>query len=468
MITIGPKKSKPYFWLLITIVLSLASPKTLKAQEEKVITLDHAIRMALEHDYQAKIAKNDLEKAKLVVKGKVIDALPKIEVGAEQGENLTTGSDLQNATVTVTETIPTNFQLYGKKTASEREISKWGQQSSEAEYRISRAELTYNTISLYHSAVKAKRLVDYQEAAVKNAQAEAEYANTQLGLGKITKVDQLTAETDLAKARFELESSRQEYLVNLKQLAQQIGVKDYRLLRLDQTVTSRPVIDVSDYEQLKATALKQRLELEKTRLTVKEAEQELAKAINTGLPNLSLAYQNRDREESSNLEYDFLNGDLSWTAAWQKDYQDDITNGSNDDVFGSSKRQYKLKLSWELGFGGNKNQIQQVAYTLENAKLAELQSTEDIIAEVDAAASAYELALQKIAQAEQGTALYQKDLELTKLKYQLGKATSFQVTDAELKLLNAQVESDNANSDLEIAAEKLRLKLGELYDYPSK
>lgn len=463
MLTIKPINSKLYFWLLFSIVLLLASTNTLKAQEETAINLEQAVRMALEHDYQVRIAKNDLEKAKLVVKGTVIDALPKMGIEAEKGQNLSTGADLQNTSVTVTETIPTNFQLYGKKTVSELEVSKWGQQTSEAEYLISRADIIYNTVSLYFNAVKAKRLLDYQEAAVKNSQVEAEYAKTQLGLGKITKVTQLTAENDLAKARYEMESSRQEYLVNLKQLAQQIGVKDYRSLSLDQTVTSQPAIDVTDHEQLQTAALKQRLELQKTQVTVKEAEQELAKAINEGLPSLSLAYQNRSREKSYNLEYDFLNGDLSWTAAWQQDYLDDINYGNSDDIFGAEKRQYKLKLSWELGFGGNKNQIQQAAYTLKNAKLAELQSIEDITAEVDEAVSAYELAVLKISQAEQGIGLYQKDLELTKLKHQLGTVTSFEVTDAELKLLNAQVEANNANSDLRIAAEKLRLKLGELY-----
>jgi outer membrane protein TolC len=47
-------------------------------------------------------------------------------------------------------------------------------------------------------------------------------------------------------------------------------------------------------------------------------------------------------------------------------------------------------------------------------------------------------------------------------------ATSFQVKDAELKLAAAKMEIDNALCDLRVAAEKLRLALGELYEYPSK
>lgn len=467
MTTIRPVKSKLLLWLLFLMILSLAANNALTAQGETVINLDQAVRMALEHDYQMRIARNDLAKANLVVKGKVIDALPKMELGAEKGKNLSTDADLQNTSVTVTETIPTNFQLYGKKTASPVEVSKWGRQTSEAEYLISSAEVKYNTVALYLNAVKAKGLLDYQEAAVENGQAKAENAKTQLSLGKITKVAQLTTENDLAKARYELESSRQEYLVLLKQLAQQIGVKDYRSLHLDQAITTQPVMEIIDQEQLQAAALKQRLELQKTQVTVREAEQELAQAINAGLPVLSLAYQNRSREESYNLEYDFLNGDLSWTGAWQKDYLDDINYGGSDDIFGSDKRQYKLKLSWGLDFGSVKNQIEQARYTLENAKFAHLQAVEEIMAEVDEALSGYELAVLKYNQAGQGINLYQKDLELTKLKYHLGTVTAFAVRDAELNLLSAQVERDNANLDLQIAAVKLRLKLGELYDYPS-
>lgn len=469
MITIEPFKPKRYFWLLFSMVLTLiCSNIAVSAQGETVLNLDQAVRMALEHDYQMRIARNDLAKANLVVKGKVIDALPKMELGVEKGKNLSTDAELQNASVTVKETIPTNFQLYGKKTASPVEVSKWGRQASEAEYLISRAEVKYNTISLYLNAVKAKRILDYREAAVENARAKAENAKTQLSLGKITKVAQLTAENDLAKARYELESSRQEYLLLLKELAQQIGVKDYRSLSLDQALTTQPVMEIIDGEQLQAAALKQRLELQKTQVTVKEAEQGLAQAINAGLPVLSLAYQNRSREESYNLEYDFLNGDLSWTGAWQKDYLDDINYGGSDEVFGSDKRQYKLKLSWGLDFGSDKNQIEQARYTLENAQLTHLQANEEIMAEVAEALSGYELAVLKYNQAGQGIDLYQKDLELTKLKYQLGTVTAFEVRDAELNLLNAQLERDNAYLDLEIAAAKLRLKSGESYDNPSK
>lgn len=467
MVSVQPNRLKLYQWLLFSIVLSMVFSDTLKAQEEMAINLDQAVQMALDHDYQARIARNSLEKAKLVVKEKVIDALPQIQVGAEKGENLSSNTDLQNASLAVTETIPTNLQLYGKKTASELEVSKWGQQTSEAEYRISRAAIIYNTVSLFFNTVKAKRLLDYQEKAVANAQINADQAKVQLSLGKITKVTQLTVENDLAKARYELENNRQSYLVNLKQLAREIGIKNYLSLCLDQT-TTQPVIDITDYESLKTNALAKRLELVKSQIAVKEAEQEMAKVYNNGLPNLSLAYQNRSREESYNLEYDFLNGDFSWTAAWQQDYLDDVTYGDNDDVFGTSKRQYKLKLSWDLSLGGTKNKIQQAAYSLESAKLAHLQSIEDISAAVDEAASAYELAVLKAARAEQGMALYQKDLELTKLKYELGSATSFQVKEAELKLANAGLETDNANYDLQIAAVKLRLELGELYDYPSK
>jgi outer membrane protein TolC len=437
------------------------------ARDEVVIDLDQAIEMALHHEYQEKIARNNLEKAKLVVKEKFIDTLPKINLGAEKGENLSSGADLQNTSLTVTETIPTDLRLYGRKTASESEIAKWGLQASEADYRISRAQIVYDTISLYLNTVKAERKLVHQETAVVIATEKAEHAKVQLSLGKITKVDQLTAENDLAKARYELESNRQGYLGNLKRLAQKIGINDYRSLRLDQSVGTTE-IDVTNYEELLAKALETRLELLKTRIAVKEAEQELAKTINRTLPALSLAYQNRSREESYNLEYDFLSGNFNWTAAWQQDYLDDLNYGGNDDVFGASKRQYKLKLSWSFGFGDLKNQIQQGTYTLENAKLAHLQSVEAISAEIDEALSGYELAVSKRTQAEQGLELYRKDLELTRLKSELGMATSFQVKDAELKLAAAKMEIDNALCDLRVAAEKLRLALGELYEYPSK
>ena len=125
-------KFRLYFYLLMLITLILIC-SVIQAQDEVAIDLDQAIGMALEHDYQEKIAVNNLEKAKLMVKEKFINTLPKINLGAEKGENLSSGADLQNTSLTITETIPTNLRLYGKKTASEWEISKWGLRASEAD-----------------------------------------------------------------------------------------------------------------------------------------------------------------------------------------------------------------------------------------------------------------------------------------------------------------------------------------------
>jgi len=465
----NPRSLKIKFYLILpmVVILTLIGVNQAEAQDETEINLDLAIQMAVRHDYELKSAQNDQEKAKLAVKQQVIATLPQIDLGAETGHDLEKSDNFQNASVTVQETIPTEWRFYGQKIASGKETAQWDQQNSEDEYLISRAEVIYNAISLYFEAIKAERLLKYQEAAVNNAQATAEYAAKQLSLGKITKVTQLTEENDLAKACYELESNRQDYRLALKKLAQQIGVNDYQAIKLNYTV-ARVDMDVKEYEQLRTEALQKRLELHQNKIAVKQAESDLAEVVNEKLPGLNLGYQNRTEKQSYNLDYNFLTGEFSWTAAWQESYLDDVDRSGSDDVFGYTRSRFTLELSWSFDFGSVKNQIQQATYTLENAKLDYLQSVQDITAEVDEAISGYELAVSNVALTQQALPLYQKELELKKLQLNLGMVTALEVAEAELNLANAQVEVDNAGDDLLVAAEKLKLSLGELYDYPVK
>lgn len=464
MAEVRPNGAKWRIWLAIALSISLGNMAGQMAQAETVqkIDLNQAIQMALNHDYEVRMGKNDLEKANLVIREKVIGRLPQATIGAEAGKDLVRDKDIKNTTLTVQQTIPAKFQLYGEKTASEEEIATWEQQNTDATYKILRAEVVYKTISLYLNALKAQRWVSYYETAVDTEETAAEQARRQLDLGKITKVTQLTAENDLAKARYNLESKRQDYQVALKQLAQQIGVTDYRSLQLDPDVAPL-TMDVQDHQKLHDQAIAKRLEMRQKQIAIQNAEQSLADALNQRLPALTLGYINRSKKENYSLEYDFLNAEFNWSAALQQSYDNSNGSSSISDTFGSNRERIQLGLSWTLDFGSAKNKAQQAAYELENAKLDQLLKAQDIVAEVDSAISQYELAVANVTLSEQAIPLYQKEVELEQLKFKMAAATAVDVAEAELNLKNAQVTLENAQYDLRLAVENLRLKLGELY-----
>lgn len=453
--------------VFLGLMVILLAANRVGAEGQRVLDLDKAITLALENDSQVLAARYDLEKAKLAVRQEEIKTLPQISLVGEHGYVWDPSQQEQNLTIQLQEVLPTGLRLYGEKTATAVEVSRWDQAAKEKAYQLKRAEVRYNTTVLYCNVLKAKRAVAYREEAAKNAREAAEEAKKQLALGKITKTDQLKAENDLAQANYELEKSRREYALALQKLANQIGVTDPGSLVLDERLPADPLAGL-DYRQLKGEALPKRLEVQQAAITVQKAEQALAQAKNQSLPVLKLTYQNRNRTYSYGLDYSFLTGELTGTAAWQAEESSSgrgLTSGL-EDLFGTAASTIVLELSYSLDFGSAQNRVQQELYNVESAKKNLEQLYRDLALEIDQAISDYELAAAQLKVKQEALPFYQKNVELAQLKLKLGKATSREVSQAELSLLSAQMEVDNAYCDLLTAAEKVKLALGELYDRP--
>jgi outer membrane protein TolC len=447
--------------------LTLAFSGWVRANPAEPIDLNQAIERALRVDTQVATAGNELEKSKLAVAQESIANLPSATLEGSGRQDLLSDQEQQNYRVQVQQTIPTGFHLYGQNLAGGKEAARWSQQSSESEYRIQRATVVCNTINYYLAVLKAERDLRSKAAALEYASRDAVYAKEQLALGKITKTTQLTAENSLAQARYNLEKSRQELRLARKKLANQIGAADPNALQLAEISGPGAAAEIP-LEQAQQAALERRLELQKYRIALRQAEQDLATAKNEGLPSLNLSYQDRNEQQSNGVNYNFLDGDLTWLAAWQGENDSERVNqgsGPFEDqyVFGKSRRYLTLKLTWTLDFGSAASKVKQAEYTLDSAKQTLLQSSRDIALEVEQALSDYDLAASNLAMLKEAIPLQEKALELKRLELELGKASRLAVSKAELDLESARSEVEKAAYDLEIAAAKLKLATGELY-----
>jgi outer membrane protein TolC len=173
--------------------------------------------------------------------------------------------------------------------------------------------------------------------------------------------------------------------------------------------------------------------------------------------------------QSFDAQYDFLSGDVSWSTAWQKSYSDNdndnsMENFNSEDIFGDKRKKIELKLSWDLDFGGAANETKQAYYAVESAKRNLEQSSRDIALAIDAAIADYESALVTLDNNKAGIPLYEKTLELSKLQSKMGMATAIDLKKAKLDLESARADVATATCALLIAAQKLKLELGLLYD----
>jgi outer membrane protein len=440
-------------------------PAVIHAETDNIITLKQAVEMALKNDLKLELAQNDIKKAQMALKQEIIKIYPQFTVEDSLGWNLNDIGEFPNSlTVTVKEALPTKFNIYGKKVPNNIEVAAWDLLSNESQLQIAQANVIYNTISLYLNALKTGKSMTLQEVTVKNNQTSLMLAKEQLKMGKITKPTELKAENDLANAVYNLEKSRSDYNLVLRQLGNQIGLKEVNVLKLVD-VSEEMLPDVINWQQLETQASQKREELKQSQITIQKSERQLAQMQNQALPDLNLSYNNATGDKTWNfgVNYSFLSGNINGTV--KKTFSNSVIlpNPGETDI-----NTFALKFSWSADFGTAKNQIEQAKLGLENAINSRKQTLQGIEWDIEQARANYELARQKLDINEQAIAFYQKQMEIALLQYKLGSVTQLEVANNEANLLQAQLQVTNSKYDLLLAYQKLRLACGDLYQFGDK
>ena len=428
------------------------------ADTANTINLSQAVDMALKYDFQVATAQSNLQKTKLALKQEVIKIYPQASVENTLKYDLNNNKFPDDFTVTIKETYPTKYNLYGEKIPTSVEAAVWDQLSIESQLQITQANVVYNTVTLYINALKAKQSIPLLELTVKNSQAALTLAQAQLKLGQITKPTELKAANDLANANFNLEKGRSDYNMALRQLGNQLGIKDpsgLELAELPENMTAtRESAQSIDWEQLKTEALQKRLELKQAQITIQKAERQLAQMQNQALPDLNISFNSgsMDQTWSCSIGYSFLNGNINGNA--RKTFTNSGSPITNN---------FALKFTWNGDFGTADNQIEQAKLGLDNATNSEKQTLQMIEWDLEQARANYELAQEKLKNNEQMIPFYQKQLEIKRLQYQQGSVTQLDVANNEAALIQAQLQAAGSKYDLVSAYEKLQLVSGALY-----
>lgn len=455
----------------LVLAFSIALPLMANAEEKATLTLDQAITAALKNDFQVVTARNNLEKAKLAVRKEILNTYPQAVINDSLGQDLISGKSGNSLTITIKETYPTKFNLYGKKVPTAIETALWDQLSSELQLKITAANVTNTAVSNYINILKARQNLKLQESVVKNSQGALSIAQEQLKQGQITKPTELKAENDLANAQYTLEKNRSDYQMALEQLGNQIGIDDVSGLNLAE-ISMDQIPQQLDLAQLKTEAAQKRLELRQERINVQKAERQLAMDQNKTLPqlNFSYDYNNSDGTLSMNVNYGLLSGDITGNLTGSSNDSNisiptptpGLGPGSREDP-NKQKNTFTLNMTWNLDFGTAKNQAQQSKITLENAQNSEKEKLEGVLWELQQAHSNFVFALKKAELNEDALPFYQKQLEIKRLQVKIGTATQLELAQTETDLLQAQVQLVNARYDLMAAYKKVQLSAGELY-----
>lgn len=166
---------------------------------QKPLSLEDALKIALENNYDLKKAAFNRDKA-VIEADQAQDSADKIN--ERKGLNLSQAQ---------TKYVSEKQKVEAKKVA-------------EANYRVAVETMNLSVQSAYYAALQAKDLVTVNDAALDRAQKQLETSEASFNVGTVAKVDVLAAQVGVANAKAQLVIARNNYEVEEINLKRIIGL----------------------------------------------------------------------------------------------------------------------------------------------------------------------------------------------------------------------------------------------------
>lgn len=428
---------------LHTILLLLLIGFQLQAQE--VLTIENAMKLALENNFEIKMASNNLNIDKTNVAIGNAGMLPRITaslVDANRVEN--SAQTLQNGTVNKLDNAKNNSLNYGvgldwnvfdgfkmfARLDQLKELQKLGEAQLKRTIILKISEVN----SVYFDLVQQQQQLSALDTTIVISTQRLTLAQNRFKIGKASKLEVLNAQVDLNTDKVALLRQKELY-ANAKIVLNQILARDSKI---DFKVVDQVKVDDKlILAELKTLAEKQNPTLE-------------AEIINKRVSELQLKQIKGDRYPRINLTtgYNFLDTEssLGFTAAFS-------ARGLN----------YGLRASLNVFDGFAQNRNEKIAkIQLENSKIAIESQSLLLNSELSSAFQTYLTNLELIDLEETNEAIAQQNLSITLDKFRIGTITTLEFRAAQLNYINAKVRNSNAQFQAKLSEIALKELAGNI------
>ena len=196
------------------------------------LTLEGAIRLALESNPQLRAANSQIDSAAGRAYQSKLWSNPELELSAEDWPTGGGGFTDAKKLVGVSQTVP----FPGKKKFDGR-IGSLGVQVSEAEYSVRRVELVREVKTAFFEVLAAGRLVEVARELVAVSESSAATARKRVQAGAAADQEQLRAEIPLEEARTELAGFEREQEIARQRLTMLLGRPDLKAAPVSGTLS---------------------------------------------------------------------------------------------------------------------------------------------------------------------------------------------------------------------------------------
>lgn len=430
-----------YIFKTLVLVLFCA----LKTNAQEILTVDDAIKIALENNYEIKIASNNLLIDKANVSYGNAGMLPKATATIVDNNGIQklsqtradgTVNNMDNAKnnslnygVGLDWTVFDGFKMFAKKEQLD-ELKKLG----EAQLKLTIITKISDVNATYYDLVQQQQQLMALDSTIVISNQRLALAKNRFTIGKASKLEVLNAQVDLNTDKVAFLRQKELY-TNTKILLNQILARE---AKIDFKVIDTILVDNKlVLAELIALAEKQNPQLETQIINKKIAELQLKQIKAARYPTVKL-----------NSAYNFSESHSSLGFTTQSS-----ARGLN---YG-----FSATLNLFDGFSQNRNEtISQIQ--IDNSKIAIDQQNLALQSQLAISYQTYLTNLELIALEEKNEAIAKQNLTITLDKFRIGTITTLEFRTAQLNYVNATVRYSNAQFQAKLSEIALRELAGNL------
>jgi outer membrane protein len=412
---------------------------------QQILTLENAIKIALDNNYEIKIAGNNLKIDQTNVAIGNAGMLPSISaVATDNNSILNTSQTRADGTTVNLKNAKNNNLNYGVgldwtifdglKMFAKYDQLKELQKMGDAQLKMTIINKISSVNSVYYDLIQEQQKLFDLDSTIVISQKRLEFTKNRYTIGKGSKLDVLNAQVDLNTDLGNLLKEKQVYS-NAKTLLNQLLARD---LNTDFKVSDKINVDRKlQLAELTALAEKQNPELEIQIINKKVSELQLKQIKGERYPTVKLNTGYNFNETKSSL------GFTTQSSA----------HGLN----------YGFSASLNLFDGDSQNRNEKIAkIQLDNSNLAIEQQTISLRSNLTVAYQIYLTNLDLIDLEENNTAISKQNLEITAEKFKIGTITSVEFRAAQLNYINSRIRLSSAQFQAKLSEITLRELAGNL------
>lgn len=429
--------------IIIQLVFLFAASLSAKAQD--ILTVEDAVKIALENNYEIRIASNDLKIDQHNVSLANAGVLPQLNANVTDNNSILDTKQTQSdgserelngaRNMNLTYGVALNWTIFdGLRMFARYDQLKELEKLGDAELKGAIFTKVSDVITTYYDLVQQQQQLKALDTAIVISNLRVNTADNRYKIGKASKLEVLNAQVDLNTDTTALLRQKELY-ANTKILLNELLARDIK----------------SDFTVMDEVAIDETLLLpELMTLAEKQNPQLQAQIINKRISELQLKQVKANRYPTVNITsgYNFTRTEASLG----------FTTQSTGQGF-----TYGINATMNIFNGGLQNRNEKVAkIQVENSKIVIEQQLKMLESQLSSAYQTYLTNLQLTKLEAKNEDIAKENLDITLSKFKIGTITPLEFREAQLNYVNAKVRNSNAQYTAKVSEINLKELAGNL------